>query len=167
MLVPRPRRTLVLPDTGGDRGLARAPAAGDPRAGDPDERTRAVMDAVHDHATALHKMLEEQFEAHTGRLMELITRGGHPGNACSGDRAACTLWTSSRQELADIAHALRRMAEGSYGTCELCGRTIPAERLESQPQARYCVPCESGTDDPAHHRPDPHRLQEASRVERS
>jgi DnaK suppressor protein len=126
-----------------------------------------VRNAVHDRTTLLQQVLEEQFEAHTGRLMELITRGGHPGNACPEDLAACTLWTSSRQELADIAHALRRMAEGSYGTCELCGRTIPAERLESQPQARYCVPCGSGTDDPAQHRPDPHHLREASRVERS
>ena len=42
-------------------------------------------------------------------------------------------------ELADIEHALRRLDEGTYGTCEACGKTIPDERLEAMPAARFCV----------------------------
>jgi RNA polymerase-binding transcription factor DksA len=42
-------------------------------------------------------------------------------------------------ELADVEHALRRLDDGSYGTCEVCGKTIPDERLEAMPAARLCL----------------------------
>ncbi|HEX2118382.1 MAG TPA: TraR/DksA C4-type zinc finger protein [Acidimicrobiales bacterium] len=42
-------------------------------------------------------------------------------------------------ELADVEHALRRLDDGTYGTCEVCGRTIPDERLEAMPATRLCV----------------------------
>jgi RNA polymerase-binding protein DksA len=42
-------------------------------------------------------------------------------------------------ELADVEHALQRLDDGTYGTCEACGRPIGEERLEAQPAARFCV----------------------------
>ncbi|HJR45315.1 MAG TPA: TraR/DksA C4-type zinc finger protein [Actinomycetota bacterium] len=42
-------------------------------------------------------------------------------------------------ELADIETALGRIEDGTYGTCETCGKTIPKERLEAKPAARFCV----------------------------
>ena len=42
-------------------------------------------------------------------------------------------------ELADVEHALRRLDEGTYGTCEVCGRVIPEERLEVMPATRLCL----------------------------
>jgi len=42
-------------------------------------------------------------------------------------------------ELADIAHALRRIDEGTYGTCEACGKPIGDDRLEALPAARFCL----------------------------
>ena len=42
-------------------------------------------------------------------------------------------------ELADVEHALRRLDEGTYGTCEVCGKTIPDERLEALPATRLCL----------------------------
>ena len=42
-------------------------------------------------------------------------------------------------ELADVEHALRRLDEGTYGTCEACGKVIPDERLEAMPAARLCL----------------------------
>jgi len=42
-------------------------------------------------------------------------------------------------ELADVEHALRRLDDGSYGTCEVCGKVIPDERLEAIPTARLCL----------------------------
>jgi len=41
-------------------------------------------------------------------------------------------------ELADVEHALRRLDEGTYGTCEACGRLIDDERLQALPAARLC-----------------------------
>ncbi|MDQ4069826.1 MAG: TraR/DksA C4-type zinc finger protein [Actinomycetota bacterium] len=42
-------------------------------------------------------------------------------------------------ELADVEHALRRLDDGTYGTCEVCGVTIPDERLEALPATRLCL----------------------------
>lgn len=42
-------------------------------------------------------------------------------------------------ELADVEHALRRLDDGTYGTCEVCGTAIPDERLEAMPAARLCL----------------------------
>lgn len=42
-------------------------------------------------------------------------------------------------ELADVEHALRRLDEGTYGTCEACGKPIGEERLQAVPAARFCI----------------------------
>ena len=42
-------------------------------------------------------------------------------------------------ELADVEHALQRLDDGTYGTCEACGKPIGDERLEAMPAARFCV----------------------------
>jgi len=42
-------------------------------------------------------------------------------------------------ELGDVEHALRRLDDGTYGTCEFDGKPIPEERLEAMPAARFCV----------------------------
>ncbi len=47
------------------------------------------------------------------------------------------------EELAKVDAALARVAMGSYGTCERCGRDIALERLISQPTADRCRPCQS------------------------
>jgi DnaK suppressor protein len=41
-------------------------------------------------------------------------------------------------ELCDVEHALQRLDDGTYGTCEACGRPIGALRLEEVPAARFC-----------------------------
>lgn len=41
--------------------------------------------------------------------------------------------------LAEIEGALRRIEEGTYGTCVVCGREIPKERLAAVPWASLCI----------------------------
>ncbi|MGA8209937.1 MAG: TraR/DksA C4-type zinc finger protein [Nocardioidaceae bacterium] len=48
---------------------------------------------------------------------------------------------AARLQLDEVAAARRRLAEGRYGTCERCGRQIPAARLAARPVARTCVGC--------------------------
>lgn len=50
-----------------------------------------------------------------------------------------SLLEHERFELEDINQALKRMAEGSYGICQRCGKEIPMERLEAMPTAVYCM----------------------------
>jgi RNA polymerase-binding transcription factor DksA len=42
-------------------------------------------------------------------------------------------------ELADVERAMRRIDDGSYGTCEACGSPIGDDRLEAMPAARFCI----------------------------
>lgn len=42
-------------------------------------------------------------------------------------------------ELADVARALERLDEGSYGTCEACGEALPDALLGDAPAARRCA----------------------------
>lgn len=43
---------------------------------------------------------------------------------------------------AKVEGALRRIEEGTYGTCRRCGKPIPQERLLAMPTAELCVPCQ-------------------------
>ncbi len=45
------------------------------------------------------------------------------------------------QRLAQIAAALGRIADGSYGECAGCGEEIPQGRLEIDPAVARCVAC--------------------------
>jgi RNA polymerase-binding transcription factor DksA len=46
-----------------------------------------------------------------------------------------------RAEAAQVRAALARIANGTYGTCAICGADIPRERLEAQPIATACINC--------------------------
>jgi RNA polymerase-binding protein DksA len=41
--------------------------------------------------------------------------------------------------IAEIDAALARIDDGSYGTCERCGRAIGVDRLHAVPWARLCI----------------------------
>ncbi len=47
----------------------------------------------------------------------------------------------AQAHLAQIDAALARLADGSYGTCVVCGRPIGAARLEARPAAATCLTC--------------------------
>ena len=46
-----------------------------------------------------------------------------------------------KAEIEDIDRALRRIAMGTYGRCETCGRPIPMARLEALPTTPVCLEC--------------------------
>jgi RNA polymerase-binding transcription factor DksA len=48
-------------------------------------------------------------------------------------------------EQSEIATALGRIADGTYGVCVRCGKRIPAGRLEVRPMAAMCVECAEAT----------------------
>jgi RNA polymerase-binding protein DksA len=43
------------------------------------------------------------------------------------------------QNLRDINDALKRIADGTYGICAVCGKPIARARLEIMPHATLCV----------------------------
>jgi RNA polymerase-binding protein DksA len=52
-----------------------------------------------------------------------------------------TLEENSESVLTAIDAALGRIEDGTYGTCQRCGRQIAAERLEALPYAELCINC--------------------------
>jgi RNA polymerase-binding transcription factor DksA len=48
--------------------------------------------------------------------------------------------------LEEIAFALARIDEGSYGLCAECGVPIGAERLAAVPETKQCVTCRQARD---------------------
>ena len=64
------------------------------------------------------------------------------GSTLSLDQARhAALLDQTERTLAELAEAQQRLAAGTYGICELCGREIPTERMIARPEARLCVPC--------------------------
>ena len=50
-----------------------------------------------------------------------------------------TLEENSGNVLREIEAALKRIDEGTYGICEVCGKAIEPERLEALPGTRTCI----------------------------
>ena len=48
---------------------------------------------------------------------------------------------SEKEALEKIDFALERIADGSYGKCEDCGKKIPESRLQAIPYTAVCVQC--------------------------
>lgn len=65
--------------------------------------------------------------------------------AFSGQLAEAAAADESRvsEEVTAIDIALQRIAAGKYGMCIHCGNPLGVERLESQPSAIRCRPCQS------------------------
>ena len=44
--------------------------------------------------------------------------------------------------LSQIDHALKRIDDGTYGTCERCDGKIGKDRLIAKPFAQFCIECQ-------------------------
>lgn len=111
-------------------------------------RGSAYPDGVQSDLDALLAERESELEA---QLAELTKPSGDVGSISFGKRvgegtslAVDRLTSVSAQEqllamLEEVRRARKRVSEGTYGRCEVCGQPIPAERLEVRPWAARCV----------------------------
>jgi DnaK suppressor protein len=90
-----------------------------------------IIAAYMDAKQGRTRLIEEQKQRRA--LAERLR--GHEADA-ERDRTALTILEG---ELEDIDHALGRIEDGSYGTCEECGKAIGDDRLEAKPWARFCI----------------------------
>ena len=44
-----------------------------------------------------------------------------------------------QETLRDVDIAIKKLDEGTFGKCEVCGEEIAEARLEAMPAARYCI----------------------------
>ena len=67
------------------------------------------------------------------------------GDATATARENLELAARLEGEAIDAARkALRRIDDGTYGTCTTCGTAIARERLEALPETPVCVVCKAG-----------------------
>ena len=70
-----------------------------------------------------------------------IARGDEADLAAMEQAKERALWLANdqKQRLAQIDQALARIAAGTYGICDVCGKPIVPERMEANPLATLCI----------------------------
>jgi RNA polymerase-binding protein DksA len=102
-----------------------------------DERRRvehALATLRDEHRGSLDDEVEEVAATSDNHLAETAT-------ATLGREIDYTLGDNAEQVLSEIDAALKRIEDGTYGTCTNCGKEIPRERLEANPWASLCIDC--------------------------
>jgi RNA polymerase-binding protein DksA len=73
---------------------------------------------------------------------EVHPTGEHEIAPSEGIDVDIALATGEETRLRDIDEALERIEERTFGKCCKCGREISEARLQSVPDAKYCIHCE-------------------------
>ncbi|MGA7097475.1 MAG: TraR/DksA C4-type zinc finger protein [Acidimicrobiia bacterium] len=107
------------------------------------ERFRKRLEEERDRLQTLIDEYEQELEE--ARLSESSSdRSPDPGNAeASSAKLEYAKELSIEQNTLDllgkVQRALERIEDGSYGTCEVCGKPIPMARLDVLPYTSFCV----------------------------
>ena len=107
-----------------------------------EERSRvehALANLREDHPGRLDEEVEEITATTDNHLAETAT-------ATLDREIDYTLEENSTRMLAAIDASLRRIEDGTYGTCANCGEEIPEGRLEAYPWASECIDCKRETE---------------------
>ncbi|HET8558460.1 MAG TPA: TraR/DksA C4-type zinc finger protein [Gaiellaceae bacterium] len=110
--------------------------------------TERFREALLDERRRVEHALATLRDEHRGSLDEEVEEIGASDNhlaetatATLGREIDYTLGENSGQVLAAIDSALKRIDEGTYGTCVSCGEQIRYERLEATPWVSLCIEC--------------------------
>jgi DnaK suppressor protein len=77
----------------------------------------------------------------TGNLSNMPIHMADLGTDNFEQEFTLSLLQNEEQLLEEIAAALDRINQGTFGKCEECEESIPRPRLQAVPYARYCVEC--------------------------
>jgi RNA polymerase-binding transcription factor DksA len=95
------------------------------------QQVRAGFDAEH--------LRDESEDESTSELSHLAQHSANVASETFEREKDFSILEQVEAELADVDRALRRLDDGTYGTCEACGQPISDERLEAMPAARFCI----------------------------
>ena len=102
------------------------------------EAERARLNQVKDDFDVEH-LADESEDENLSELSSVDQHQADVGTETFEREKDISILEQVEAELADVEHALRRLDDGTYGTCEFDGKPIPEERLEAMPAARFCV----------------------------
>ena len=106
------------------------------------DAARQRLESERERLSATLANLEADAEAQKESLQELSVVDEHQGDIGTETferEKDLSIIESVQAGLQDIERALQRLADGSYGTCEICGKDIGDDRLDALPAARFCV----------------------------
>lgn len=63
------------------------------------------------------------------------------GSDASAEDTTLGMLETEQQTLLEVARAVERVNQGTFGRCERCGKDIARERLELLLYTRFCVGC--------------------------
>ena len=129
--------TITHVDTGLVPGTPeqRSAAVGDDRVADETDPAADVRLSGDDEVGAHEALVESRGASHLGAGDHVGDETG-PEDPDVVDPAELDL---VEEALADVETALERLADGSYGTCEVCSRRIADDQLLRDPTARRCA----------------------------
>ena len=109
-------------------------------------RARSLLAAERERTEARLAALQKDFDAIVSSAGAAADDEHDPeGSSTAFDRQhVAALIAAARAHLAEIARAAARIEDGSYGTCQHCGRPIGTERLAARPATATCITCASG-----------------------
>ena len=103
------------------------------------ERLERLRDEFRSTVTAIRERLAQP-ERDSGGDIAIVDQ--HPADVAT-ETAERELDVSRaamfEARLGQIDDALRRLGDGTYGTCAVCGKAIPDERLALVPDTPFCV----------------------------
>ena len=100
-------------------------------------RRKLLGDMSHLEDDALRKSLQES----SGDLSSVPIHMADLGTYNFEQDITLNLMEAEREELGEIMDAMDRIAQGVYGLCERCEKSIPKTRLQAIPFARLCIDC--------------------------
>lgn len=86
---------------------------------------------------------EDTLQAADREVATDLTSFAEAGTDNNDRETALKLASGESQMLQAVAEALKRIEEGTYGSCIDCKNDIPVKRLEVFPAAKRCIDCKS------------------------
>jgi len=77
----------------------------------------------------------------SGNLSNVPMHLADIGTEAFEQEMSTSLLTNGRQLQIEVADALDRVENGTFGKCQQCGQNIAQGRLQAIPYTRYCVEC--------------------------
>ena len=111
-----------------------------------DDRNASIKAMLLERRQALTREIDELLARHRSdqllqREQSVADTGDMSLQDSTGEQQISILEVRNRMRN-QIDDALHRLRDGTYGTCEDCGREISPERLKAMPFARRCVECQ-------------------------
>lgn len=110
--------------------------------------SKAELSEVRTELEVELRRLTQELELAEQDLLELVSSSidsqgdeADAGSFSSERQHEMTLAENSRALLVQTTTALGRIADGTYGQCEVCSEPIGKMRLQAFPRATLCMPC--------------------------